>query len=130
MALPVSSALTASWVGTMGVRLARTRNVARADSSASTTAPTPRRRAQRPGAAAEAIIGSAAATWPTFVITRNRNLDVDMLQQSNDRGYPRCRREAFIQQCCWIATIPGRYPATESSVGPEYLDIQVPDFLT
>ena len=44
--------MTTSWVGAIGVRLASTRKVASADSSASATATTPNTRASRPGAAA------------------------------------------------------------------------------
>ena len=70
-ALQSRTLVTTSWVGGIGVRLASTRNVARADSNASATAITPNRRAARPGAAVAAAASSALAAWPTLVITRD-----------------------------------------------------------
>src|SRR5262249_57449853 len=68
-ALNNSSASTTSWVGRIGVRLARTRNVATADRSARPTAIRPTTRAsQDAGAAADAISAGAGCSTPLLVL--------------------------------------------------------------
>ena len=70
--------------------------------------------ASHPGAgAAAAVASSAVAAWPTSVIrsSRPKREPVTVRQQPPAWAPPDHRRyftDAFIQQCCRIATIPGR----------------------
>ncbi len=116
-ALQNRTAVTASSVGRIGVRLASTRKVMSADSSASPTATTPSRRASRPGAAVAATASSAVAAWPTLVINaRPLNRCGMCCSEATARSPPR-RSDAFVQQCCRIATIPGRIDARSQKIG-------------
>src|SRR5579883_22153 len=130
IALASRRARTTLSVSGIGVRSASTMKVAKADKSASATAPKPRLRARKPaGGAAATVTISAVVAWPTVVMSQVVGVKGCRPQEAGD---------AFLQQCCRIATIPGRYnpqpcpasdPTRPSAAAAEHLDLEIADLL-
>src|SRR5579864_3656227 len=129
IAASTRSTSSCTWrVGSIGVSAVRTRKVTIAHSRAKATAtgpsiPATRRASHEPPRSA----GTAIATSSTLVIVacrpmRMRNRRATLRISNLERAI-----DAFLQQCCRIETIPGRYP--QSGARPYHLDFEVPDLL-
>src|SRR6202035_95605 len=141
-ALTASSVKTTLWNGSIGVIPASTRKVAVAESSATPTAIAPNSR-DAIGIGAAAAAGSTGATCSTVVMSRIAgNQELQSLKGDDLGPRPAVPSDAFIQQCCPIATIRGRnilpqpYRLEGSGVSAEAssgagainLDFEVADF--
>src|SRR4029077_3943497 len=142
-ALPSNSPLTTESTGSMGVSPASTRKVAVAESSATPTAIAPTSRdAIGIGAAAAGSIGATCST----VVMERFAVELETLGlKSTDWGPTHALSDAFIQQCCPIATIRGRIILPHAGPAPRRvpesraavlidaraidLDFEVADFL-
>src|SRR5579862_1527723 len=135
------SAILTSWVPAIGVRLASTRKVASAATRANPIAIYAVARASRlraaagleplsvPAAGAGAGKISADATWPMLVMGSDQGEDGRGGEAPAGRFlHP---SDAFIQQCCRIATFPGHLPRQEtaSTAAAKHPDLQITDFL-
>src|SRR5215510_4904953 len=116
-ALTHRSVFTTPSVGTTGVRLASTRKVTMAESSASPTATNPAARAIHP--AGGATEGNSAVE--TSVISAIQNLInvVALWTHASDCPHVHEQSEAFLQQCCRIETNPGRNRISRGAYPPD-----------
>src|SRR6185312_8963020 len=119
-----SSVTTTVWVGMIGVRPANTRKVMTAESMASTTSAGPTMRTL-PRRSFGSLTRVSALTACSMLMERRLGPKADRLRPPNSAG------DAFIQQCCRIATFPRRNDPQQ--VGSEAAainrDVEVADLL-